>query len=210
MPETVVAVYGNAARERLERVKVVFPHDEALALLVVFLYGKDAEGEDLAVSRACQLRDVAILAFRGRALESVGRRVLANAIDSGDPQSPLGIACNVLNVVVGQARGIVGAEILIILVAVILVEAPERGYPHLPIAVFGKSLDVLVGNVVGYHHRVVLVDERGLLATLAATIKRQAYCGEHQEEGWQEYWFSHGLSVWCLHCKNRHFSSEKR
>lgn len=149
MPETVVAVYGNAAREHLERVESVFPYDKALALLVVFLYGKDAEGEHPAVSRACQLHYVAVLAFRGYALKSVGRRVLAHAIDGGDPQPSLGIASYVLNVVVGQARGIVGTEILVILVAVKLVETPERGYPDLPIAVFGKSLDVLIGDVVG-------------------------------------------------------------
>ena len=56
---------------------------------------------------------------------------------------------DVVDLVVGQAERVVGAEILMIFVDVVLVQAPEGGDPDVPVGVFGEGVYFLVGECVG-------------------------------------------------------------
>ena len=54
------------------------------------------------------------------------------------------------NLVVRQSQRVVGAEVLVVVVHVVLVQSAERAYPYMALRVFGYGGDFLVGEVVGY------------------------------------------------------------
>ena len=89
--------------------------------------------------------------------------IIAQPAYRGHPQPSPRVAQQVQYLVVRQARGVVGAEVLVIIVPVISVQPPEGPYPDASLAVFGKGIHLLVRQGGGYHRR-------------AGIFRRQAVC----------------------------------
>ena len=104
---------------------------EGLQPFVIAQHLRAVIGKDAPPAVLQQLLDIEVRRLHVDALEAVLAGVSADAVDRGHPESPLLVAEDVLDLVVRQARRVVQTEILVVLVAVVAVQATERAYPQL-------------------------------------------------------------------------------
>ncbi len=114
--------------------------------LVVLVERFAGYGEDTPRAVLEELQNIAVVRTERDAPEIVLVGVDAGTVDGGDPQPPVRIPHEVLNLVVAKAQRIVRAEILLVLVGVVLVEPAERTYPYMPLGILGDGFYLLVGN----------------------------------------------------------------
>src|SRR3712207_9507200 len=81
------------------------------------------------------------------------------------------------NLVVGQPHAVVITEVLLVLMAVKLVQTSKRSYPNVALAVLGKGVDVVVGDVVGDDRIAFLLFTIGrMMASAGRKKKEKAKC----------------------------------
>ena len=91
---------------------------------------------------------VPVAAQAGNPPEISGLCAVSHAVGRGGPEDPVAVAPDVVDLIVRKAQGVVRAEILVILVDVIFVEATESGYPYMAVGILRESVHSLVGKNV--------------------------------------------------------------
>lgn len=149
-PQVVVAVDMAPVVERALRIEIGDHAFEASGRRVVGVELDDRVEQDAPAAAFDELVAVLVMVVDGNAAEIVLLGILAYAVDGGDPQPVLRVAEEILDVVVGQSRIVVRAEILVEVLGVVLVQSAEGGDPDMSLRIFGEGVDRLIGDVAGY------------------------------------------------------------
>ena len=144
-----VAVH-DGVRET-EGVQVADDRTEAVGLFVIEIQGGGVARQDPAVGSLPETVDVPAVAQDGNPAETAFVRADGDAVRGSDPEPALLAVEDGIDLVVRQAQRIVGAEILMVVVDGILVQAAGGGDPDVAVAVLGKGVHPLVGDAVGDH-----------------------------------------------------------
>ena len=134
-----------------ERVQVADDRPEAVGLFVKEIQGGGVAHQDPAVGGLPEAVGVAAVAQDGNPAETAFVRADGDAVRGSDPKPALLAVEDGIDLVVRQAQRIVGAEILMVVVDGIFVQAAGGGDPDVAVAVLGKSVHPLVGDAVGDH-----------------------------------------------------------
>lgn len=127
----------------------LFQLDHEFVSLFVILIEGIARGKEHSAGFVFQyLRKILILHGEGDSRKFALLIVVADAIGRSYPQSVFGISENATDIVVGQPHGVVYAEVLVVLVAVILIETTEGANPDLSVLVLADAFYFLVGYLV--------------------------------------------------------------
>ena len=148
-PKAIAPVYDEP-HEASPRQVGVDGRLETLSCGIVDHHAARIAYEDASATVLRQIVAVAGFAHERHTDEVVLVGSAAHAVEAGGPQAVLTVDKNVANLVVGQPRAVVVAEVLLVLVAVKLVESSESGDPDVAFAVFGKGVDMVVGDGFGY------------------------------------------------------------
>ena len=148
-PEAVVGIHvargGINARLRQSLQGIFQPS----AFGVVDAKAVDGVQQDAPVACLQQLHAVFVHQVRGDMAESVLVGVDGQPVDAGHPQLSARVAQQCPDLVVLRTQRIIGAVILLVFVGVIFVQSAEGAYPDVALRVFGKGVDLLVGQLVG-------------------------------------------------------------
>ena len=124
--------------------------------------------------------DVQTVAQDGDAAESAFLRLVGDAVRRSGPKPAFLAVENHVYLVVGQAEGVVGAEVLVVFVNAVFVQAPGRGDPDVAVAVLGEGVHPLVGQAVGYDAAFCGEGERGVLPAVAG--RQDEECSEEESQ----------------------------
>ena len=111
--------------------------------------------KDTALRVHQQFAGVLIAGLHGDTLEVILTRVTTHAIDRRHPKPSLLVAEQPLHIIIRQRQGVLATEILVVLVTIVAVQAPEGANPQLSGGILGDTLHTAVRQFLG-HHKVVL------------------------------------------------------
>ena len=102
---------------------------EGFESIVVEHYIGTVVGIHTTVSVLQKFLDVQVRCLCTDAFEAIHAGIAADAIHRGYPETALAIAEDILDLVIGQPHGVIGTEILVVLVTVVAVQTAEGTYP---------------------------------------------------------------------------------
>ena len=124
---------------------------EAVRLAVQLEQGGRIGHQDLPVPSLPDLVRAPAPAQDGDAAEAAFRRPDGDAAVGRGPEFAGRTAEDVVHHVVREAQGVLGVEVLVILVYAIFVQAAGGGDPDVTVVVLGEGVHPLVGQPVGHH-----------------------------------------------------------